>query len=95
MVMLQQPRVGSAERVFELLDDEEQSSDLAAALGKASDGGRTVHGQLEFGVVSVAYWPEKLLITGLSSVRRKLLNVPAGEKQLLWIAGLPGAAHRC
>ncbi|MCE3293304.1 MAG: multidrug transporter ATP-binding protein, partial [Arthrobacter sp.] len=63
MANLLQSGVASAERVFELLDEEEQSPDPAG--GFASDGGR---GRLVFENVSFSYSPDKPLITDLSLV---------------------------
>lgn len=63
MANLLQSGVASAERVFELLDAEEQSPDAAG--GVASDGGR---GRLVFENVSFSYSPDKPLITDLSLV---------------------------
>jgi len=63
MANLLQSGVASAERVFELLDEEEQSPDPAG--GVASDGGR---GRLVFENVSFSYSPDKPLITDLSLV---------------------------
>ncbi len=84
MANLLQSGVASAERVFELLDTEEQSPDpaseivaggVAGALGAAAsgsedayDGGRAVRGRLEFEAVSFAYSPDKPLISNLSLV---------------------------
>jgi ATP-binding cassette subfamily B protein len=68
MANLLQSGVASAERVFELLDTEEQSADPAGTSGEASDGGRTVRGRLAFEGVSFAYLPDKPLISSLSLV---------------------------
>jgi ATP-binding cassette subfamily B multidrug efflux pump len=69
MANLLQSGVASAERVFELLDEEEQSADPAASLapagGRSLDGGR---GRLVFENVSFSYSPDKPLITDLSLV---------------------------
>ncbi|MFE4544369.1 ABC transporter ATP-binding protein [Arthrobacter sp. NPDC056727] len=62
MANLLQSGVASAERVFELLDEEEQSSDAA---GAAASAGR---GRLVFENVSFSYSPDKPLITSLSLV---------------------------
>ncbi|WP_045731107.1 ABC transporter ATP-binding protein [Pseudarthrobacter chlorophenolicus] len=67
MANLLQSGVASAERVFELLDTEEQSADPAAP-DKASDGGRPARGRLAFEGVSFAYSPDKPLISSLSLV---------------------------
>ncbi|MEV7636945.1 ABC transporter ATP-binding protein [Pseudarthrobacter enclensis] len=67
MANLLQSGVASAERVFELLDEEEQSPDPASS-GEASDGGRAVRGRLAFEGVSFAYSPDKPLISDLSLV---------------------------
>ncbi len=63
MANLLQSGVASAERVFELLDTEEQSPDPVPA--QAPDGGR---GRLVFENVSFAYSPDKPLISDLSLV---------------------------
>jgi ATP-binding cassette subfamily B protein len=68
MANLLQSGVASAERVFELLDEEEQSADPAGTSGEASDGGRAVRGRLAFEGVSFAYSPDKPLISSLSLV---------------------------
>ncbi|MCY1216598.1 putative ABC transporter ATP-binding protein [compost metagenome] len=62
MANLLQSGVASAERVFELLDEEEQSPE---ATGSAPDGGR---GRLVFENVSFSYSPDKPLISDLSLV---------------------------
>jgi ATP-binding cassette subfamily B protein len=62
MANLLQSGVASAERVFELLDEEEQSPD---SRGAAASGGR---GRLVFENVSFSYSPDKPLITDLSLV---------------------------
>ncbi|MDQ0620560.1 ABC transporter ATP-binding protein [Arthrobacter globiformis] len=62
MANLLQSGVASAERVFELLDEEEQSPEAA---GSAPDGGR---GRLVFENVSFSYSSDKPLITDLSLV---------------------------
>ncbi|WP_432038169.1 ABC transporter ATP-binding protein [Streptomyces cucumeris] len=65
MANLVQSGVASAERVFELLDAEEQSPDPEGAPRP-----ETVRGQVEFEEVSFRYQPEKPLIDGLTlSVR--------------------------
>ncbi|MFH8790040.1 ABC transporter ATP-binding protein [Streptomyces roseoverticillatus] len=61
MANLVQSGVASAERVFELLDAEEQSADPA----DAPKPGR-VHGEVAFEEVSFRYEPDKPLIEGLS-----------------------------
>lgn len=63
--------VASAERVFELLDAEEQTPDLAelAARGEAAEPAalsEPVRGQIEFDHVEFSYVPEEPLITDLS-----------------------------
>ena len=63
MANLLQSGVASAERVFELLDTEEQSADPVPAV--APNGGR---GRLVFENVSFSYSPDKPLITDLSLV---------------------------
>lgn len=63
MANLLQSGVASAERVFELLDTEEQSADPSPA--EAPSGGR---GRLVFEDVSFAYSPDKPLISNLSLV---------------------------
>lgn len=63
MANLLQSGVASAERVFELLDTDEQSPDPAPA--ESPDGGR---GRLVFENVSFSYSPEKPLISDLSLV---------------------------
>jgi ATP-binding cassette subfamily B protein len=63
MANLLQSGVASAERVFELLDEEEQSPDPVPAV--APNGGR---GRLVFENVSFSYSPDKPLITDLSLV---------------------------
>ena len=63
MANLLQSGVASAERVFELLDTEEQSPDPAPGVAPAATRGRLV-----FENVSFAYSPEKPLITDLSLV---------------------------
>ena len=60
MANLLQSGVASAERVFELLDEEEQSPESS---GAAPPGGR---GRLVFENVSFSYSPDKPLITSLS-----------------------------
>jgi ATP-binding cassette subfamily B protein len=62
MANLLQSGVASAERVFELLDEEEQSADSS---GAAASGGR---GRLVFEDVSFSYSPDKPLISSLSLV---------------------------
>jgi ATP-binding cassette subfamily B protein len=66
MANLLQSGVASAERVFELLDTEEQSADPVGASLQSPDGaGR---GRLVFEDVSFSYSPDKPLISGLSLV---------------------------
>lgn len=66
MANLLQSGVASAERVFELLDTEEQSADPVGALVQSPDGaGR---GRLVFEDVSFSYSPDMPLIAGLSLV---------------------------
>ncbi|MFC7850789.1 ABC transporter ATP-binding protein [Arthrobacter sp. NPDC057388] len=62
MANLLQSGVASAERVFELLDEAEQSADSS---GAAASGGR---GRLVFEDVSFSYSPDKPLISSLSLV---------------------------
>ena len=64
MVNLLQSGVASAERVFELLDAEEQEPDADGA--PASDP----HGEVRFEDVSFSYDPERPLLEGLSLVAR-------------------------
>ncbi|MGX5716629.1 ABC transporter ATP-binding protein [Arthrobacter sp. MAHUQ-56] len=64
MANLLQSGVASAERVFELLDTEEQSADPAVL--QSPDG--RARGRLVFEDVSFSYSPEKPLISGLSLV---------------------------
>ncbi|QCB96374.1 ABC transporter ATP-binding protein [Arthrobacter sp. PAMC25564] len=63
MANLLQSGVASAERVFELLDTDEQSPDPVAALSP-----ETVRGRLVFENVSFSYSPDKPLISDLSLV---------------------------
>ena len=63
MVNLFQSGVASAERVFELLDAEEQSPDVSAY-----EPGGLARGRVEFSRVSFSYNPDKPLITDLSLV---------------------------
>ena len=65
MANLLQSGVASAERVFELLDAEEQRPDPVPAAAPATSTGR-----LAFENVSFAYDPEKPLITDLSLVAK-------------------------
>ena len=67
MANLLQSGVASAERVFELLDTEEQSADPSGS-GAGHDGGPAVRARLEFEAVSFAYSPDKPLISSLSLV---------------------------
>jgi len=62
MANVLQSGVASAERVFELLDAEEQSPDIGTI-----DDSPTI-GRVEFGKVTFSYDPEKSLITDLSFV---------------------------
>ncbi|MDP9985329.1 ATP-binding cassette subfamily B protein [Arthrobacter oryzae] len=66
MANLLQSGVASAERVFELLDTEEQSADPAGASLQSPDGAS--RGRLVFEDVSFSYSQDKPLITGLSLV---------------------------
>ncbi|WP_354263239.1 ABC transporter ATP-binding protein [Arthrobacter sp. OAP107] len=77
MANLLQSGVASAERVFELLDEEEQSSESS---GAAPSGGR---GRLVFENVSFSYSPDKPLITSL--------NLVAEPGQTVAIVGPTGA----
>lgn len=63
MANLLQSGVASAERVFELLDTEEQSADPSVAMEP-----EVTRGRLEFEDVSFAYSPDKPLISDLSLV---------------------------
>lgn len=65
MVTMFQSGVASAERVFELLDAEEESADPAAAPDAATGERR---GRVEFANVSFSYDPARPLITDLSLV---------------------------
>jgi ATP-binding cassette, subfamily B, multidrug efflux pump len=78
MVNLLQSGVASAERVFALLDAEEQSADPAPAESPHGTRGRLVFDDIRFG-----YRPDKPLITGLS------LTVEPG--QTIAIVGPTGA----
>jgi ATP-binding cassette subfamily B protein len=78
MANLLQSGVASAERVFELLDTEEQGPDPSPAV--APDGGR---GRLAFEDVSFSYSPDKPLITSL--------NLVAEPGQTVAIVGHTGA----
>lgn len=78
MANMVQSGVASAERVFELLDAEEQTPDPAGPVGP-----RTVLGQVEFEDVSFRYQPDTPLIEGLS------LSVSPG--QTVAIVGPTGA----
>lgn len=66
MANLLQSGVASAERVFELLDTEEQSADPSGASLQSPDGAS--RGRLVFEDVSFSYSPDKPLISGLSLV---------------------------
>lgn len=66
MANLLQSGVASAERVFELLDTEEQSADPVGASLQSPDG--RARGRLVFEDVSFSYSPDKPLISGLSLV---------------------------
>jgi ATP-binding cassette subfamily B multidrug efflux pump len=63
MVNLLQSGIASAERVFELLDEVEQSPDVSA-----SEPARQAAGRVEFSHVSFSYNPDTPLITDLSLV---------------------------
>ncbi len=63
MVNLLQSGIASAERVFELLDAEEQSPDVSAY-----EPNLQTRGRVEFSRVSFSYNPERPLITDLSLV---------------------------
>ena len=78
MANMVQSGVASAERVFELLDAEEQTPDPEGPVGP-----RTVLGQVEFEDVSFRYQPDTPLIDGLS------LSVSPG--QTVAIVGPTGA----
>ncbi|MFF7655921.1 ABC transporter ATP-binding protein [Streptomyces sp. NPDC007983] len=78
MANMVQSGVASAERVFELLDAEEQTPDPPGPVGP-----RTVLGQVEFEDVSFRYQPDTPLIDGLS------LSVSPG--QTVAIVGPTGA----
>ena len=79
MTNLLQSGVASAERVFELLDAEEQSTELSGALVPEADR----HGEVRFENVSFSYDPDKPLITDLSLV--------AAPGQTVAIVGPTGA----
>jgi ATP-binding cassette, subfamily B, multidrug efflux pump len=79
MANLLQSGVASAERVFELLDAEEQSTDGAGALVPQADR----HGEVRFENVSFSYDPETPLISDLSLV--------AAPGQTVAIVGPTGA----
>ncbi|MEW1809682.1 ABC transporter ATP-binding protein [Pseudarthrobacter phenanthrenivorans] len=66
MANLLQSGVASAERVFELLDTEEQSADPSGDSLQSPDG--RARGRLVFEDVSFSYSPDKPLISGLSLV---------------------------
>ncbi|EID78533.1 MULTISPECIES: ABC transporter ATP-binding protein [Rhodococcus] len=86
MVNLMQSGVASAERVFAILDEDEEEPDLTEAPTPAEprDAGR-VHtfGRVEFSDVSFSYSPEKPLIENLSLV--------AEPGQMVAIVGPTGA----
>jgi len=63
MVAMLQSGIASAERVFELLDAEEQSPDVSA-----DESSLPTSGRVEFSHVSFSYNPERPLITDLSLV---------------------------
>ncbi|HKS91849.1 MAG TPA: ABC transporter ATP-binding protein [Tepidiformaceae bacterium] len=63
MVNVFQSGIASAERVFELLDAEEQTPEVSLAAARTDTGGR-----VEFSHVSFSYNPETPLITDLSLV---------------------------
>ncbi|MEO6511361.1 MAG: ABC transporter ATP-binding protein [Nocardioides sp.] len=79
MANLLQSGVASAERVFELLDADEQSPDLTAALVPEPDR----HGEVRFEHVSFSYAPDHPLIQDLSLV--------AAPGQTVAIVGPTGA----
>jgi ATP-binding cassette subfamily B protein len=79
MTNLLQSGVASAERVFELLDAEEQSPELSGALVPEEER----HGEVRFEHVSFSYDPEKPLIEDLSLV--------AAPGQTVAIVGPTGA----
>ena len=64
MLNLLQSGVASAERVFELLDADEESADEQGRPAAAADA----HGEVRFEDVSFSYDPERPLIEGLSLV---------------------------
>src|SRR5205085_5303882 len=64
MVNLFQSGIASAERVFELLDADEQSAEVSVA----PDGHAPPRGRVEFEHVSFSYDPERPLIQDLSLV---------------------------
>lgn len=66
MANLLQSGVASAERVFELLDTEEQSAEPSGSALQSPDG--AARGRLVFEDVSFSYSPDKPLISGLSLV---------------------------
>ena len=66
MANLLQSGVASAERVFELLDAEEQVPEETGGASVVADG----HGEVRFEHVSFSYDPERPLITDLSLVAR-------------------------
>ncbi|MFC9768284.1 ABC transporter ATP-binding protein [Rhodococcus jostii] len=78
MVNLMQSGVASAERVFAILDEDEEEPDLAEAPTPAEPRGR-----VEFSDVSFSYSPEKPLIENLSLV--------AEPGQMVAIVGPTGA----
>ena len=63
MVNLFQSGIASAERVFELLDEEEQTAEVSTAVSAVG-----TRGKVEFSHVSFSYNPDKPLITDLSLV---------------------------
>ncbi|QTI69890.1 ABC transporter ATP-binding protein [Gordonia polyisoprenivorans] len=65
MINLMQSSVASAERIFEILDAEEQTPDPAQPLSPSEDKGR-----IEFDDVAFRYLPDKPLIEDLSLVAR-------------------------
>ncbi|BCW20577.1 hypothetical protein NtRootA9_32850 [Arthrobacter sp. NtRootA9] len=83
MANMLQSGVASAERVFELLDEEEESVEPPASSGPVF--GR---GQLVFEDVSFSYSPDKPLISGLSLVRSRGRRwrswVPLGRGRPRW-----------
>ncbi|WP_134740055.1 ABC transporter ATP-binding protein [Nocardioides sp. 503] len=69
MMNLLQSGVASAERVFELLDAEEQTPDAVPAVGDGQ-GPHAGRGEVAFEDVAFSYDPDEPLISGLSLVAR-------------------------